>query len=141
MRIVAHVCFAHSPREVVVISASAMPSRANTAPGIDELRTAVVQPRTFDRLASWMSTQRWYSGKGRAIRASLLGGYELVDPAGEASIYVMLVIDEAEPPRLYQVPVTARRTVSSPVPVTPLAEYADATGEPVYLFDGPHDPA
>jgi predicted trehalose synthase len=141
MRIVAQVCFAHSPREVVVISASATPSRGGTAPGIDTLLAAISEPRTFGRLASWISTQRWYSGKGRTIRARIVGGYELIDPTGEASIYVVLVLDEAAPARLYQVPLTARRTASGSVPVAPLAEYADTRGEPVYLFDGPHDPA
>ena len=124
-----------------MISASATPSRANVAPGIDELLAAIAEPRSFETLANWISAQRWYSGKGRAIRASVLGGYQLADPAGEVSIYVMFVLDEAEPPRLYQVPITARRTVSSSVPVAPLTEYADANGEAVYLFDGPHDPA
>jgi maltokinase len=91
-------------------------------------------------LSDWITGQRWYSGKGRAPVWERLGGFELPDPTGEARITVHFLLDAAEPPLLYQVPLTERR-----VPVGALADHLVGSFEggsgTEYLYDGPHDPA
>ena len=66
---------------------------------------------TPDYLSPWMSTQRWFAGKGRAPRLQIIGGFALPadDDGDDVVIRVHLVLDGAENPLLYQVPLTERR--------------------------------
>jgi predicted trehalose synthase len=91
-------------------------------------------------LESWLVGQRWFGGKRRAPKLEVIGGFGLVDPTGAAVIRVYFVLDHAEYPLLYQVPLTERRD--------PLrgAEHAlvaktEAVDGTRYVYDGPHDPA
>jgi maltokinase len=103
------------------------------------LDAAFADPRLLEQLAVWLSTQRWYAGKGRMPRPSLTGRIALVDPSGAAGIDVLLVRDEAERPVLYQLPLTAYQ---SPVAALESALVASLDGDnPLYFYDGPHDPA
>jgi maltokinase len=91
-------------------------------------------------LETWMTRQRWYGGKSRAPKLEVIGGFGLADPTGSAVIRVYLVLDHAEHPLLYQVPLTER---SAPLPGGENALVASFDGESGrrYVYDGPHDPA
>lgn len=92
-----------------------------------------------DYLESWMARQRWYAGKSRPPKLEVIGGFGLADPAGSAVIRVYLVLDHAEHPLLYQVPLTER---SAPLPGAEnalVASFDVETGRR-YIYDGPQDP-
>jgi maltokinase len=93
-----------------------------------------------DYLETWMTRQRWFAGKSRAPRLEVIGGFGLADPTGAAVIRVYLVLDHAEHPLLYQVPLTERR---EPLPGAESALVAvfDVEDGMRYVYDGPHDPA
>lgn len=132
-----------SPWEVIVIAVLIEPGSSLSARELVELETAIPDtvfgdPRVLEQLAIWMSEQRWYAGKGRIPNPKLLGRLTLSDPAVAARIGVLVVLDEAERPVLYQLPLTVRLT---PVPVLKPALVATLEGEtPLYFYDGPHDP-
>jgi predicted trehalose synthase len=93
-----------------------------------------------DYLETWMTRQRWFAGKSRAPQLEVIGGFGLADPGGSAVIRVYLVLDHAEHPLLYQVPLTER---SAPLPGGEnalVASFDVETGRR-YIYDGPHDPA
>lgn len=97
-----------------------------------------------DYLAAWMIAQRWFGGKTRPPRFEIIGGFGLADPTGAAVIRVYFVLDLAENPLLYQVPLTERRVplagvtgVNDPA----LVATADTDDGPRYIYDGPRDPA
>ncbi len=89
----------------------------------------------LDDLAAWIPAQRWFAGKSRAPRLRLLGELGLRSATEGVAVRVLFVVDEAEHPLLYQVPVTERRE--------PLADAAHlvASRRGRHLYDGPHDPA
>lgn len=101
-------------------------------------------------LEPWMITQRWFAGKSRKPSFELLGEFGLTDPTGAASIRVLFVLDSAEHPLLYQVPLTER---STPLPDGERALVAtidsadgesaagDSSNRERYIYDGPQDPA
>jgi len=107
---------------------------------------AFADARFPTQLASWLSTQRWYTGKGRMPRLRTTGRLSLTtaDPAGtgpadRAAVEVLLVLDESGQPVLYQLPLTAYR---APVAALESALVASLEGDdPLYFYDGPHDPA
>jgi maltokinase len=125
---------------VVAISIFSTPTYAGTAPDQSEIQSALTDAGTLDQVSAWISNQRWYSGKGRTLRAKIVGGYSLTDPSGEAGIRVALVLDEAENPRLYQVPLTARRTRVPALESSLVATSTVAGNKTLYFYDGPHDP-
>lgn len=96
---------------------------------------------TPDYLSPWMSKQRWFAGKGRAPRLQIIGGFALPadDDGDDVVIRVHLVLDGAENPLLYQVPLTERR---HPLAGAEHALVTTVTGEhgARYIYDGPHDP-
>lgn len=102
-----------------------------------------------DYLESWIQNQRWYAGKGRAPEFDLIGSFDLASTDGSgARLRVDLVLDHAEHPVLYQVPLTERDEPlvggekSLIAAVTAVgAEHGVEQDATHYLYDGPHDPA
>ncbi len=86
-------------------------------------------------LEPWIVGQRWFAGKGRAPRLEVIGGYVL-DAGADVEARVLFVLDHAESPLLYQVPISVR---SAPLPGLE-ARLVARDGER-YVYDGPHDPA
>jgi maltokinase len=93
-----------------------------------------------DYLETWMTRQRWYAGKSRAPKLEVIGGFGLANPAGSAVIRVYLVLDRAEHPLLYQVPLTERSAPLAGAENALVASFDVETGRR-YIYDGPHDPA
>ncbi len=126
---------------MIPVSTASAPS--GTAPGHDEVLAALDVPSTLEQFSLWISTQRWYSGKGKTPRPRITGGYDLVDTSGGAALRVVFVLDEADTatPKLYQIPLSARciplPTLAPSLVATGLGEH----GRALYLYDGPHDPA
>ena len=90
-------------------------------------------------LAQWMPRQRWYAGKTRAPRFENVGGFRL-ETKEPATITVHFVLDHAEHPLLYQVPLTERRSPLVGAEHALIAVRDDGHG-PVWVYDAPHDPA
>lgn len=134
-------CSNYSPLEVVAISIFTTPNRAETAPQQREIQSALADSDTLDQVSTWIAQQRWCSGKGRALRPTIVGGYTLADPSGDAAIRVALVLDEAENPQLYQVPLTAHRTRVAALESALVAISTIAENKDLYFYDGPQDPA
>lgn len=93
-----------------------------------------------DYLEAWMIRQRWFAGKSRVPRLEVIGGFWLQDPAGAAVIRISLVLDHAEHPLLYQVPLT-ERTEPLAGAEDALVAAVDGDGGTRYVYDGPCDPA
>ena len=93
-----------------------------------------------DYLNAWMTRQRWFAGKSRAPELEVIGGFGLADSEGSAVIRVYLVLDHAEHPLLYQVPLT-ERSVPLPGGENALVASFDVETGRRYIYDGPHDPA
>lgn len=93
-----------------------------------------------DYLEAWMTRQRWFGGKARAPRLEVIGGFGLPDPSGAAVIRVYLVLDHAEHPLLYQVPLTERSEPLAGAEGALIAAF-DVEDGMRYVYDGPHDPA
>jgi maltokinase len=93
-----------------------------------------------DYLESWMTRQRWYAGKSRSPELKVIGGFGLAEPTGSAVIRVYLVLDSAEYPLLYQVPLTERSEPLAGAENALVASFDVETGRR-YIYDGPHDPA
>lgn len=136
-------CSVRSPWEVIVIAISvkpvsgiAMPKKGSPEKAV--LDAAFVDARFLEQLASWLSEQRWYTGKGRMPKPRITNRFSLDDPRDAAAIEVLLVLDESLQPVLYQLPLTAH-----PAPVATLGSALVASldgDQPLYFYDGPHDP-
>jgi len=86
-----------------------------------------------EQLATWVAKQRWYAGKGSEPRLERIGGWTI--ESGDARIATHYILDRGiDSIRLYQVPLTERRT--------PL-ETVQAIGivDGLHIYDAPHDPA
>jgi predicted trehalose synthase len=95
----------------------------------------------IDVLAVWMRRQRWFAGKSASPQLRVIGSWDL-ESDRDVSITTYLVLDDgAVPPVLYQVPITARSALLESGSSALIAEVTDPVGAPVYLYDGPHDPA
>ncbi len=91
----------------------------------------------LDCLTDWMSRQRWYGGKGRLPRLSLVATLELPSDEEDVRVGDVLVRDSsASTPVTYQVPVTGRGTIPRGWGPHLIGRVGDR-----YLFDGPRDPA
>jgi predicted trehalose synthase len=100
---------------------------------------AITDPRFLNQVARWLSVQRWYAGKGRLPKPTLVGRIALPATGGATGIGILVILDETEHRTLYQLPLTAH---PSPLPGLESALVATLDGEtPQYLYDGPHDPA
>ncbi|GAA3751898.1 hypothetical protein GCM10022240_01280 [Microbacterium kribbense] len=71
----------------------------------------------------------------------MIGSWDL-EPGPDVSITTYLIVDGgSERSVLYQVPVTFRRAPLESATSAPIAQLTDTDGTPVWLYDGPHDPA
>lgn len=87
-------------------------------------------------LTPWLPAQRWFHEHQDTGRLVVVESFELVDPAGEARLPVLLLGTGPEPrPPWLQVPL-ALRPVGSPTPATPLGTLGTW-----HVLDGPADPA
>jgi maltokinase len=87
-------------------------------------------------VGSWMRRQRWYSTKSVEPRLRLLASVEVEPPRDGARVVTHFLADDApRTPRVYQVPVVARRGRDG----DPVALIGEAGGH--YLYDGPADEA
>lgn len=111
-------------------------SSVDTSADIIEDTTTATRRGLDPAIAAWVQRQRWYAGKGREADFEHLGGFELVDPDSASTLEVLLVLDHAASPLLYQVPVS-RRTTADPALEPALIGVAE---DGSVLYDGPHDP-
>ncbi|WP_426561662.1 1,4-alpha-glucan branching protein GlgB [Angustibacter sp. McL0619] len=104
--------------------------------------TATMNPPFAQLLPPWVSTQRWYAGKGRTPQLRRIGGLRWQDPAGQVGIETWLLADTVgDRTVVYQVPLTYR---DEPVPglehaLVGVSEHSTLGTR--YVYDGPHDPA
>ncbi len=89
-----------------------------------------------DDLSTWIQGQRWFAGKSRAPQWERIGGFDLVSADAAARVTVHLLLDHAEPPILYQVPLTSRVT---PLEGQEIALVGRDGGR--FVYDGTRDPA
>jgi maltokinase len=93
---------------------------------------------TLSVIGNWITTQRWYAGKGHEPRLRELAREPLDTDDTDATVTILLLMDdEGDVPTLYQVPVVERRELQ-PAAHAHLIGQTDDGG---YLFDGPHDQA
>ena len=94
-------------------------------------------PSAVDVLATWITRQRWYSGKGSAPRLRELASLPIRSTDPGATIELLLVADDAdERIPVYQVPLVVRAE-----PPATGAGHAIGEVDGGVLYDGPHDPA
>jgi predicted trehalose synthase len=93
---------------------------------------------TLECITEWIGRQRWYAGKGHVPRLRELSRQTIETDDPDATISVILVMDdEGHVPTLYQVPVV-ERSVLQPAERPNLVGKND---DGLFVIDGPHDPA
>ncbi|MCG7322903.1 1,4-alpha-glucan branching protein GlgB [Arsenicicoccus bolidensis] len=105
---------------------------------------ATLEPTKLEALQAWIGQQRWFIGKGSEDGPQLarVGGYRFQDPEGEVGIETLLVRDTAaEPPVLYQVPLTYRATPLEGGEHALVGTMEHSVLGTRYVYDAPHDPA
>ncbi|MCU1513465.1 MAG: phosphotransferase, partial [Microbacteriaceae bacterium] len=102
-------------------------------------RGTVIGTDLLPHLETWIVAQRWFAGKGRKPQLEVIGAMPLIPVTDESEATIYLVLDRAENPLLYQVPISERRV---PLPGAESALVAEVTSPdgPRYLYDGPRDP-
>ncbi len=91
-------------------------------------------------LGAWMTGQRWYAGKSRTPRFESLGAFLLAETPDGVLVRLQLVLDGAEHPQLYQVPLTERTAPLEGAESSLVAVIGDGDRRR-WVYDGPHDPA
>lgn len=93
----------------------------------------------LDLLRPWLPGRRWFHEHQDAARLSVVESFELVDPAGEARLPVLLVGTGPRPaPPYVHVPLALRPRGSR----VPTAAHVGTAGNGSWeVFDGPGDPA
>ncbi|MGD8193432.1 maltokinase N-terminal cap-like domain-containing protein [Herbiconiux sp. P18] len=92
-------------------------------------------------LTAWIREQRWYAASDASPALTRVGVWSLIDHKHQVGLETHLLLDESGPEKvLYQVPLSFR---SSPLlgGERHLIEKIEGDGGPVYVYDGPHDPA
>ena len=104
---------------------------------------ASITPSKLDAVQAWIGEQRWYTSKGSGQGPALarVGSYRFQDPEGEVGIETLLVKDTAaEPPVLYQVPLTYRAAPLEGGEHALVATVEHSVLGTRYVYDAPHDP-
>ncbi|MCS5717591.1 phosphotransferase [Herbiconiux sp. CPCC 205763] len=92
-------------------------------------------------LADWIKRQRWFASSSKHPVLSRVGMWSLVDHRHQVGLETHLILDEsAATPVLYQVPLSFRSSTLLGGDRA-LIERASIDGKPVFVYDGPHDPA
>ncbi|MCU1408967.1 MAG: hypothetical protein JWM23_1047 [Microbacteriaceae bacterium] len=94
----------------------------------------------FSLIAGWLPTQRWFAGKTAEPTLRRIGGWEFDVPGVRIQTH-LLMDDSGHAPVLYQVPVAERPEPLTGAEGALIGQYPDESGQPRYLYDGPHDPA
>lgn len=100
-----------------------------------------IAPTKLELLTEWLPKQPWYEGAGTP-QLERAGGFRLDDPAGEAGMEFMVVVDQAGPaPVAYFVPLTYR---GAPAPDVPEKALVGTMEHGVlgtrWAYDGARDP-
>lgn len=99
---------------------------------------ASMNPVLRAQLAPWMSSQRWYGGKGGVPEPDVVATWELPTDDASAVVRVFIVADRSvTPAAIYQVPVVERHRDSRPIDPS----HVIAADDGITVVDGPHDPA
>ncbi len=103
---------------------------------------ATLEPGKIDLVTAWLPAQRWYAGKGHLPRLHRVGGFRFEDPEGEVGIETLLLADTvAQPPVVYQVPLTYRARPLEGAEHALLGTTEHSVLGTRWVYDGPHDPA
>lgn len=90
-------------------------------------------------LAPWLASQRWFHQHQDAEQLTVVESFELVDPAGQARLPVLLLGDRPEPhPPWVQVPLALRPAGERERGPSFIGTVGDGRWD---VFDGPGDPA
>jgi trehalose synthase-fused probable maltokinase len=88
-----------------------------------------------------MRRQRWFSSAAPEAELTRVGMWSLIDHRHQVVLETHFILDESGPaPTLYQVPLSFRAS-SLLGGEKALIERATIEGKPVFVYDGPHDPA
>ncbi|WP_347354824.1 aminoglycoside phosphotransferase [Intrasporangium sp.] len=98
-------------------------------------------PSKVELVTGWIQGQRWYGGKGHVPVLRRVGGYRMDDPDGEVGIETLLLLDEAaDPPVVYQVPLTYRGAPLEPAEQALVGTIEHSVLGTRWVYDAPHDP-
>ncbi|MET9323519.1 1,4-alpha-glucan branching protein [Streptomyces sp. NPDC003038] len=105
------------------------------------IHATTMTPGKLELLASWLPTQPWYLGAGRAPELSRAGGFRLDDPEGEVGIEFMVIVDAAGgQPVVYHVPLTYRAAPLDAAEHALVGTSEHGVLGRRWVYDGAHDP-